>query len=197
VTQVSKVVNIAELIYECASCNQFFQMLIRDSPLQKQLGPAFKQMMCERLNHNEELIKQLVPEWELGCRRLTPGPGYLEALQSSNCSFSTSPIVRITEKGIETDEGVEEFDIIICATGFDASCKPYFNVTGRDGISLSKVMENNPQAYFGICNANVPNYFSFTSANSPVGQGSFFAGMEWAASYILQWVKKIATEDIR
>ena len=79
----------------------------------------------------------VIPSFSVSCRRLTPGPGYLEALVADNvwsfCPFAfvrgaadvtlqtdfiSSPIKRFTETGIETEDGNhQELDIIFCATG--------------------------------------------------------------------------------
>lgn len=69
--------------------------------------------MAEKLNHDPVLCEQLIPKWEIGCRRVTPGPGYLESFLKPNCSLTSSPITRITEKGILTADG-EEFECDVC-----------------------------------------------------------------------------------
>jgi cation diffusion facilitator CzcD-associated flavoprotein CzcO len=110
------------------SLNKFFPLMIGDSPEQAFIADAFKQMMAARLNSDEELIGKIVPDYPVGCRRLTPGNGYLEALQQDNAGWDFDLIIRITEHGIETSKGIEEFDIIVCASGFDVSFKPLWNV---------------------------------------------------------------------
>ena len=171
--------------------------MFKDSPQQVAVHEAFLKLMTERLNNNRELIDKLVPHWNVGCRRLTPGDGYLEAIQEPNARCDFDPIIRITESGIETSNGLEKFDIIIAATGFDVSFKPNWKLIGANGKCLEKDWADNPEAYFGICAPDVPNYFIFNGPNSPVGHGSLLSVMEWTAQYILKWVKKIATEDIR
>ena len=126
-----------------------------------------KQTMRERLNNSLELCDKLIPEWPLGCRRLTPGDGYLEALQASNTSCNFSPIIRITKDGIESENGFEQYDIIVCATGFDVSFRPNWEMQGRHGCQLSKNWADCAEAYFGIAAADHPNYFIFTGPNSP------------------------------
>lgn len=153
--------------------------------------------MKARLNGNEELCAKLIPEWKVGCRRLTPGDGYLEALQEKNTIACFKPILRFTEKGIETQDGEEEFDLIVCATGFDVSFCPYWKLVGRKGRLLEQEWKEDPEAYLGICTHDLPNYFIFNGPNCPVGHGSLLAVMEWTAEYILRWAQKIATEDIR
>jgi cation diffusion facilitator CzcD-associated flavoprotein CzcO len=124
--------------------------------------------MEERLNHDPELCAKLIPTFEFGCRRISPGEGYLEALQESNVSCCFDPIERVTENGIQTVGGqFVEHDIIICATGFDVSFSPFWKLTGRNGTNLAELWERKPNAYFGICAPEQPNYFIFNGPNCP------------------------------
>lgn len=177
--------------------NKFFYALLIGTPEQKFVGEAFQKSMEERLKKDPELCAKLIPEWQVGCRRLTPGEGYLEALQEGNVSIEFNQIEQITEKGIKTAKGEEEFDIIVCATGFDVSFTPHWEMAGKNGIKLADQWRDNPEAYLGICATNMPNYFIFNGPNCPVGHGSLIACMGWAADYILRWCKKIAIEDIK
>ncbi|KAF5003101.1 hypothetical protein FDECE_10336 [Fusarium decemcellulare] len=177
--------------------NAFFYALLEDSPQQKAVYKEFRKTMEERLNHNPELIAKLIPSWKVGCRRLTPGDGYLEALQAPNATVEFSEIQEITENGIKTVTSTDEFDIIVCATGFDASFSPSWDLRGKGGVCLTEQWREQPEAYFGICVPNMPNYFIFNGPNSPVGHGSLLAVMEWTADWILKWCRKIASQDIR
>lgn len=69
--------------------------------------------MAEKLNHDPELCEKLIPKWEIGCRRVTPGPGYLESFSKPNCSLTNSPITKITEKGVVTADG-QEYECDVC-----------------------------------------------------------------------------------
>lgn len=76
--------------------------------------------MKEKLKKKPEIFESLLPNFPPGCRRLTPGPGYLEALVEDNVEFIGTGITRCTETGIIDDNGkLSEVDAIICATGFD------------------------------------------------------------------------------
>jgi cation diffusion facilitator CzcD-associated flavoprotein CzcO len=71
------------------------------------------------------LEEKLIPSWSLGCRRLTPGVGYLESLTKPNVSVVYGEIEEITERGCICDDGKEyPVDVLICATGFDTTFKP-------------------------------------------------------------------------
>lgn len=76
--------------------------------------------MEEKLASRPDILNALMPEWTPGCRRLTPGPGYLEACCAPNVDYVSTPIKQIHADGIETADGrVRKVDVIICATGFD------------------------------------------------------------------------------
>ena len=68
--------------------------------------------MRERLGNDPYLCDKLIPKWSLGCRRITPGEGYLESFLRPNCSLTDSPIERISENAIHTADGkVHEIDV--------------------------------------------------------------------------------------
>lgn len=68
--------------------------------------------MSERLQHDPELCAKLIPKWELGCRRITPGEGFLECFLRPNVHLTQSPITKITENAIHTADGtVHEVDV--------------------------------------------------------------------------------------
>lgn len=73
--------------------------------------------MTESLKNSPHLTSVLIPRWGVGCRRLTPGIGYLESLGEKNVDVVTQDITKITPNGIIAADGVERIvDTIICAT---------------------------------------------------------------------------------
>lgn len=177
--------------------NTVLQMMISGSGEHKFLHETVEGLMRQRLADRPDLIDKMIPNYEIGCRRLSPGDGYLEALQAANARPSFANINRITPTGIETDEGEEEFDLIACATGFNTSYIPPFKMTGRGGRRLDVEWKDQPAAYFATCAAGFPNYFVFSGPNAPIGHGSVNRMIWFQADYMLNWVEKIATEDIR
>lgn len=61
--------------------------------------------MSNKLNNVPELCKKLIPNWELGCRRVTPGEGYLESFLRPNVHLTQSPISHITDGAVHTVDG--------------------------------------------------------------------------------------------
>lgn len=118
--------------------------------------------MKDRLENDRRLIDFLVPDFPVGCRRITPGVGYLESLHKPNVQVVTDAIAEITPKGLLTSAGEHsDVDVIVCATGFDVSFCPRFPVIGRNGINLQDLWtEQLPSAYMSCMVPQMPNYFS-------------------------------------
>lgn len=118
--------------------------------------------MNRKLAAKPEVAKHVIPsDFDVGCRRPTPGNGYLEALCEDNVQVVTDSIAEIIPNGIRTTDGKEhEVDIIICATGFDVSWKPYYPTIGRGGKSLSEEWKDVPSTYLSITVPHFPNYVS-------------------------------------
>lgn len=155
-------------------------------------------MMLDRLGGNKALAAQLTPSWEVGCRRATPGPGYLEAFTEPHVSLVTSPITHITRSGLATQDGAHHpVDAIVCATGFDVSHRPPFPLLGLNNLDLAEYWKEEPLSYLSVACPHFPNLFFFSGPNAPVGHGSLMAALSWTAQYIALWLRKIATEDIR
>lgn len=179
--------------------NQLFYSLLKGSPQQVGAHALFTKQMAERLNHDPWLCEKLIPKFEVGCRRLSPGDSYLTAIQAKNVSLELSPIEAIGASGIKTQKDSEEqpFDIIICATGFDVSFCPSWDMQGKDGIKLADQWKDHPEAYFGTVVPNMPNFFMVNGPNSPLAHGSLLSAMYFTVEYILKWCEKISTQDIK
>lgn len=132
--------------------------------------------MRRKLSAKPEIADMIVPtDFAVGCRRPTPGNGYLEALCEDNVTVVSQSIQEITEKGIKTADGVEhEFDIIVCATGFDVSWRPRYPTIGRGGRSLSEEWKEIPSTYLSISVPHFPNYLStYQPSHPPPPDGRF------------------------
>lgn len=108
-------------------------------PMQVGAHEAYVANMKRRLANKPELIDDLLPSFPPACRRLTPGPGYLEALTDEKVDIIRSDSDKVDEKGIVTADGQRRVvDAILCATGFDITCTPRFPIKGRGGLTLTE-----------------------------------------------------------
>jgi cation diffusion facilitator CzcD-associated flavoprotein CzcO len=157
-----------------------------------------RKQMEEKLKTRPDLIEKIIPtKFGIGCRRPTPGPGYLEALVSPDVTTFVSEIREITSTGFIDSEGQHhEVDVIICATGFDTSFKPRFPVIGNDSRDLRDVWATDPVSYFSVMIPSFPNYFTSLGPYS-ASNGSLLPSIEHGCHYILEIVSKAQRERIR
>jgi cation diffusion facilitator CzcD-associated flavoprotein CzcO len=180
-----------------ARTNKSFGLFLKGENNGLAKANAIKQM-SEKLQHDPRLCDILIPKWELGCRCITPGPGYLESFLQPNCDITNSPITRITESGVEAADGKHfDADVVICATGFDSSYRPRFPLIGEKGVNLAELWQEDPEVYLSVAAPGFPNYFMFTGPNSLGGHGSLVESLNWTGDYFVKWMKKIAEKDIK
>lgn len=178
--------------------NKGFKIFKKGSAVNQKSTEATTERMRKALNYDEELCKKLIPDWTLGCRRLTPGEGYLESFLLPHVKLTQSHIKSIDATGITTQDGVHyDLDVIVCATGFDVSNIPHYPVTGRGGMTVAEKWKDEPESYLSVACPDFPNYFIFTGPNATVGHGTLITSMDWTASYIIKWLRKVAGEGIK
>ncbi|KAF5988509.1 sterigmatocystin biosynthesis monooxygenase stcW [Fusarium coicis] len=180
------------------SMSSRFRLYMKGSKIQEAARKFSEQSMIDKLEKGErpDLVKFLLPKFEVGCRRPTPGNGYLEALCSENCEVVWGGIDSFTSTGLRTSDGREtEVDTIICATGFDLSCAPRFPVLGRNGANLQERWGKNPESYLSVTATDMPNYFTYLGPASPLGHGSLTPSIEFVTNYIVDLVSKLQTQN--
>ena len=79
------------------SINADFPCLFPGSAEEVSGTQAIKNIMKEKLAVRAGVYEALEPRFVPGCRRLTPGPGYLETLTQENVESTKSPITKITK----------------------------------------------------------------------------------------------------
>ncbi|EXJ53853.1 hypothetical protein A1O7_09189 [Cladophialophora yegresii CBS 114405] len=180
------------------SINDSFKMFVKNSELNEQILDLARRQMTAKLKNNPELCEKLIPKWELGCRRITPGEGYLEAFLRENVGLTQSPITNIDADSIHTTDGqVYKVDVVVCATGFDVSYRPQYPIVGRNKVNLADKWVEEPSSYLSLAAPDMPNYFMFTGPNALIGHGSLMESLGWSAEYMIKWMRKIASEDIK
>jgi cation diffusion facilitator CzcD-associated flavoprotein CzcO len=176
--------------------NDGFPFFIQGTKAQQDAWDFTVQDMLQKLSPKPELGEKLVPSYPVGCRRPTPGTGYLEALCSDNCEIVWGELDNFTENGIKSADGTErEFDVIICATGFDMSLTPRWPIIGKNGVDLQKKWKEDPACYLSAIANDMPNYFVYLGPGSPVGHGSLLPSIERVTLYICDIINKLQTQN--
>ncbi|GAA92926.1 dimethylaniline monooxygenase [Aspergillus luchuensis] len=178
--------------------NSRFRFILNGSEEQANARAYAERDMRSKLARRPEIADHIVPkDFAVGCRRPTPGNGYLEALCSQNTAVVSESISEITPKGIRTADGVEhEVDVIVCATGFDVSWRPSYPTIGREARSLSEQWKDIPRTYLSITVPNFPNYLIFNGPFGPYGHGSFLPITETLSRHFLQILEKMSSEGV-
>ncbi|KAJ5242026.1 uncharacterized protein N7469_000353 [Penicillium citrinum] len=167
-------------------------------PMQVGAQEAFIENMKRRLAKKPELIDDLIPSFPPACRRLTPGPGYLEALTDAKVEMIRSEIAKVDETGIITADGQHRpIDAIVCATGFDTTCTPRFPIRGRNGLLLSERWKKTPETYISVATDGFPNYFISLGPNAALGEGNLLLLIEKEIDYFTECVQKMQRDNIR
>ncbi len=140
-----------------------------------------------------ELREKLTPHYAMGCKRILISNDYYPALRRDNVELVTSPIDRITETGIRTQDGQQrELDAIVLATGFEAAdivCP--FPLQGRQGRELSDLWKDGAEAYLGTTIAGFPNAFMIVGPNTGLGHNSMIYMIESQIAYILSALEQV------
>jgi cation diffusion facilitator CzcD-associated flavoprotein CzcO len=149
-----------------AELNQRFKFIINGTPEQREALEFSRTEMSRKLDGRADLIEKMVPrDYAVGCRRPTPGNGYLECITNEEkCSVTFEAIKEVTATGIVTSDGKQhDMDVLICATGFDVTFKPLYPIVGKGGIGLATAWAKQPETYLSATVHKFPNYFSMLS----------------------------------
>lgn len=169
----------------------------KGSSLQNEARVQYKADMERRLKDKPELLKHLLPDYPPLCKRLTPGPGYLEALTSPKVEVIPTATTRIDETGIFTADGQHrKVDAIVCATGFETNPRGGFPIIGRNGVNLRHKYSDRPRTYLGLCTDGFPNFFQSLGPNSFQGAGNLLIMMEYIHSYVAEILDRMAHDNI-
>jgi hypothetical protein len=170
---------------------------VRGSEAQKEARAAFQQLMRDRCVKKPDIADHLLPDFSPLCKRLTPGPGYLEALSEDNVDVIRTTIEKITPTGIQTIDGVHrEVNAIVCATGFNTSYRNRLPVNGLHGETLTERWQDRVDSYLSVTVDGFPNYFMLAGPNSGVGTGNLLALFEGISDYVSQVLEKLQIANV-
>jgi len=135
-----------------------------------------------------DLIEKLTPDFPIFSKRIILDNGWYDALLRDNVNLETSGIARVLPGGIETSDGtVADFDIIVCATGFNvAKMTGDLTIKGIGGRDLGEEWgEEDPRSYMGMCIPGYPNYFHTVGPNSAPNHA---AGQNLISECQVNWI---------
>jgi cyclohexanone monooxygenase len=137
-----------------------------------------------------ETAEKLVPtDHPFTSKRALIDTDYFDTYNRDNVTLVDirhSPIQEITPKGIRTEDGEYELDVIVFATGFDAMTGAYFkmDIRGKGGVALKDKWAAGPRTYLGVSTAGFPNMFMITGPGSP----SVLSNMPVSIEQHVEWI---------
>ena len=131
---------------------------------------------------NPETAEKLIPkDHRFGEKRPPFVSDYYETYNNPNVSLvdlEETPMVRVTERGIETTDGERPFEIIVWATGFDFGTGALLRmgIRGRDGLALEEHWADGPTTFLGVQTAGFPNFFFPGGPHAAAGNNPRYNG---------------------
>jgi len=164
------------------------------APLSRFIKSLYRKALEKNLDRyidDEQLRRFMMPDYEMGSRRVIPTNAFLPALSRDNVDVDISGIECITPTGIRTRDGRDiPLDIIVYATGFYAYSNMKkvltFQVYGLGGRNLNAEWETEIASYKGITVSGYPNYFKVNGPNTGSGHSSQILYMEAMTDYTVQ-----------
>jgi acetone monooxygenase len=138
-----------------------------------------------------ETAEKLTPRKAgFGTYRVPLESGYYEAFNRDNVTLvdaGETPIRCYTETGLETSDGHYDLDVVILATGFDASTGPLtsMNIQGREGRSLTEEWSNDVRSTLGLQLHGFPNLFTLSG---PLAPSAAFCNAATCLQQQVEWV---------
>ena len=131
----------------------------------------FREMVRRTIN-DPELADSLSPkDYPIGCKRPVLDNGYFETFNRDDVTLvdlRKDPIVEVVPEGVVTSTGLQELDVLIFATGFDAvsGALTRIDMRGKSGRLLCDEWVDGPRTFMGFAVADFPNMFMIIGPGS-------------------------------
>jgi len=141
-----------------------------------------------------ELLAPEQPPHPFGAKRPSLEQWYYEAFNQENVALvdlNTTPIIKITPEGVCTTGDRYDVDLLVLATGFDASTGGFtqIDLRGTSGRSLKEIWRDGVDTLLGLGIPEFPNLLMLYGPQSPTafwnGPASAEVQGDWVADCLL------------
>jgi cyclohexanone monooxygenase len=142
-------------------------------PAANETAADFVRNEIRRIVDDPAVAESLCPtDYPVGAKRPCLDTNFYATFNKPNVTLVNlreSPIVVVTESGIQTTAEHHKFDSIVLATGFDAMTGALnaIDIVGQSGHRLADKWKAGPRCYLGLSVADFPNLFTITGPSSP------------------------------
>ncbi|MEO1167129.1 MAG: NAD(P)/FAD-dependent oxidoreductase [Pseudomonadota bacterium] len=165
--------------------NDMAAEFIRDKIRERVKDPETAELLCPK-------------SYPAGAKRMCVDIDYYETFNEDHVDLvdiNTTPIERITAKGVRTSDTEYAFDSIVFATGFDAMTGTLakIDIRGRGGEKLREKWDAGPLTYLGLMSAGFPNMFFVTGPQSPSVISNMIVSIEQHVEWIADCIGAVGT----
>ncbi|OSS54205.1 hypothetical protein B5807_01398 [Epicoccum nigrum] len=157
--------------------------------------------------HDAQVADILAPMQQphaFGCKRISLETGYFELFNRDNVTLvdtseAGTPIKSITAQGIRTRDQEHIFDVIICATGYDAVTGglTQIDIRGRSGTTLQQAWSTGVKTYLGMASHDFPNMFFTYGPQAPTAFCNGPTCAEMQGNWILQIMEHMRERELQ
>lgn len=139
-----------------------------------------------------------------GCKRISLETGYFEIFSQDNVTLvdiseAGTPIESITAQGIRTRDREHIFDVIICATGYDAVTGglTQIDIRGRSRKTLQQSWSTGVKTYLGMASPDFPNMFFTYGPQAPTAFCNGPTGAELQGDWIYNIMSHMKERELQ
>jgi len=163
-----------------------------ENPLAGEIRDSCVQQMHAALPDRKDLWDKLTPNYNPGCKRVLISDDYYPTLARENVRLETRPISKLNETGIQVEGSEEEYDLVVCATGFQTlEFMHPIELYGKGGRALSDIWKTGARAFKGVTVQDLPNFGMLYGPNTNLGHNSIILMIEAQSRYINALVKPV------
>ena len=160
----------------------------------------FREMVRRTIN-DPELADSLSPKnYPIGCKRPVLDNGYFETFNRDDVTLvdlRKDPIVEVVPEGVVTSTGLQELDVLIFATGFDAvsGALTRIDMRGKSGRLLCDEWVDGPRTFMGFAVADFPNMFMIIGPGSVGVLATYPPHIELQVGWIADFLDYLAANE--
>jgi cation diffusion facilitator CzcD-associated flavoprotein CzcO len=165
-----------------------FSDLYLDQEANDEYSAWMARKIRERID-DPAIAEKLVPKHGFGLRRVPLENGYYELFNRPDVELvdlQETPILKITETGVQTSAKHVDLDVLIYATGFDALTGSFEEIDyyGENCLTLKEKWADGPQTFLGMTVRGFPNMFNVLGPHQATGN------MTHVIEYAVQWITR-------
>jgi len=160
----------------------------------------FREMVRRTVN-DPELADSLCPkDYPIGCKRPVLDNGYFDTFNRDDVTLvdlRKDPIVEVVPEGVVMSTGLQELDVLVFATGFDAvsGALTRIDIRGKSGRLLRDEWADGPRTFMGFAVADFPNMFMIIGPGSVGVLATYPPHIELQVGWIADFLDYLAANE--